>query len=194
MELYLIRHTTPDVLPGTCYGRTDVPLIADFYQEFQSIPKKIDVVFDRLYSSPSSRCGNLAEFIKQNNSIELEYSNLLMELDFGLWEGKPWSEIPEKESVSWTKDFVNVRTPGGESYLELYERIEGFLEKILNSFSNEKIGIVTHAGVIRAVLCKLLKIPLERGFSFDLNYGSLSKILVEKNGQEFLSKLIFWNL
>ncbi|EMJ90634.1 alpha-ribazole phosphatase [Leptospira alstonii] len=193
MELYLIRHTTSDVPHGTCYGKTDVPLVPSFQSEFQTVLEKFEQLPDRFYSSPSSRCGNLAEFLKQENSIELEYSNLLMELDFGLWEGKPWSEIPEKESVSWTKDFVNVRTPGGESYSELYRRVEEFLEKILNSFPNEKIGIVTHAGVIRAALCKLLKIPLERGFSFDLNYGSLSKILVEKNGQEFFSKLIFWN-
>ena len=26
MQVYLIRHTRPDVPEGTCYGRTDVPL------------------------------------------------------------------------------------------------------------------------------------------------------------------------
>lgn len=118
----------------------------------------------------------------------------MTELDFGEWEGKLWSEIPEKESDFWTKDFVNVRTPGGENYSELYERVEKFLEEVLNSFSNEKIGIITHAGVIRAVLCKLLEIPLERGFFFDLKYGSLNKIFVEKKGKQFLSRLIFWNV
>lgn len=194
MELYLIRHTTPDVPQGTCYGRTDVSLAADFYHEFRSILEKLNVAFDRLYSSPSSRCRCLAEFLKQKKLEELEYSNLLMELDFGEWEGKLWSEIPEKESASWAKDFANVRTPGGENYSELYERVEKFLEKVFSSFSNGKIGIITHAGVIRAVLCKLLEIPLERGVFFDLKYGSLSKIFVEKKGKQFLSQLIFWNL
>ncbi|ASV11942.1 alpha-ribazole phosphatase [Leptospira santarosai] len=194
MELYLIRHTTPNVPRGTCYGRTDVSLAEDFYYEFCSVLEKLDVTFDRLYSSPSSRCRNLVEFLKQKNNTKLEYSNLLMELDFGEWEGELWSEIPEEESNFWTKNFVNARTPGGENYSELYERVERFLEKILSSFSNEKIGIVTHAGVIRAVLCKLLEIPLERGFFFDLKYGSLSKILVEKKGERFFSQLIFWNL
>lgn len=194
MELYLIRHTTPDVPQGTCYGRTNVSLAADFEYEFRSILGKLDVAFDRLYSSPSFRCKHLAEFLRQKKSTELEYSNLLTELDFGEWEGKLWSEIPEKESDFWTKDFVNVRTPGGENYSELYERVEKFLEEVLNSFSNEKIGIITHAGVIRAVLCKLLEIPLERGFFFDLKYGSLNKIFVEKKGKQFLSRLIFWNV
>ncbi|EKR99813.1 histidine phosphatase superfamily (branch 1) domain protein [Leptospira mayottensis 200901122] len=83
MELYLIRHTTPDTPQGTCYGCTNVSLAANFYYEFCSILGKLDVTFDRLYSSPSSRCKHLAEFLKQKKLTELKYSNLLMELDFG---------------------------------------------------------------------------------------------------------------
>ncbi|EMY16070.1 histidine phosphatase superfamily (branch 1) domain protein [Leptospira weilii str. Ecochallenge] len=117
-----------------------------------------------------------------------------MESDFGEWEGKLWSEIPEKESASWAKDFANVRTPGGENYSELYERVEKFLEKVFSSFSNGKIGIITHAGVIRAVLCKLLEIPLERGGFFDFEIRLSKQDFRRKKGKQFLSRLIFWNL
>ncbi|EMO69470.1 alpha-ribazole phosphatase [Leptospira kirschneri str. 200803703] len=194
MELYLIRHTTPEIPQGICYGQTDVPLISDFHLEFRSVLQKINVVFDQIYSSPSIRCRKLAEFLNDHYTIKLEYSNLLMELNFGSWEGKFWSEIPKNEYSYWAKDFVNFRVPDGESYQVLYERVSKFLDKILHSFSDEKIGIVTHAGVIRTVLCKLLNIPLERGFYFDLNYGSINKILIERDGMNFFSKLIFWNV
>ncbi|ASV07018.1 alpha-ribazole phosphatase [Leptospira interrogans] len=194
MELYLIRHTTPEIPKGICYGQTDIPLISDFNSEFQFLLQKINVVFDLIYSSPSSRCRKLSEFLNNQYLSKLEYSNLLMELNFGSWEGKPWSEIPKKEYSYWAKDFVNFKVPNGESYQGLYERVSKFLDKILHSFSDEKIGIVTHAGVIRTALCKLLNIPLERGFYFDLNYGSINKILIEKDGKDFFSKLIFWNL
>ncbi|PJZ56219.1 alpha-ribazole phosphatase [Leptospira barantonii] len=194
MELYLIRHTTPDVPKGTCYGRTDVPLIPGFQSEFDSVFEKIRTVPERIYSSPSSRCKLLAEFLieKEPKGI-LEYSTCLMELNFGIWEGKLWSDISEEESDSWTKNFVNEKTPNGESYLEMFQRVSEFLDGILKSDPSGKIGIVTHAGVIRIILCKLLEIPLERSFSFELNYGSLSKIVIQKNGTEFFSKLIFWN-
>ena len=33
MEVILIRHTSVDVLPGVCYGQTDVPLKPTFEQE-----------------------------------------------------------------------------------------------------------------------------------------------------------------
>lgn len=194
MELYLIRHTTPDIPKGTCYGRMDVPLISGFQSELESVFEKIETVPNLVYSSPSSRCKILAEYLSaENPECILEYSNSLMELNFGIWEGKLWSAIPEEESRSWTNNFVNERTPGGESYLEMFDRVSGFLDEILKSVSNDKIGIVAHAGTIRTILCKLLEIPLERGFSFDLNYGSLSKIAIEKNGTEFFSRLIFWN-
>ncbi|TGL73673.1 alpha-ribazole phosphatase [Leptospira yasudae] len=193
MELYLIRHTTPDVPAGTCYGRTDVPLQSDFLSEFSNVLEKLPALPQTLYSSPSSRCKKLAEFLTENRPIRLEYSNSLMELDFGIWEGKLWSAIPRSESEVWTKDFVKARPPGGESYLALNERVADYLDEILNTSENSPIGMVTHAGVIRAVLCRLLNIPLEQSFSFELNYGSVSKIDITKNGTEFFSKLIFWN-
>ena len=33
MEVILIRHTSPDVPAGTCYGQADVPLKASFEKE-----------------------------------------------------------------------------------------------------------------------------------------------------------------
>ena len=33
MEVILIRHTTPDVPTGTCYGQSDVPLKETFEEE-----------------------------------------------------------------------------------------------------------------------------------------------------------------
>ncbi|XDD50137.1 alpha-ribazole phosphatase [Leptospira sp. WS92.C1] len=193
MELYLIRHTTPDVPKGMCYGKADIPLIAEFQSEFLGVLSKFKDFPSKIYSSPSLRCKKLSEFITQNNFINLEYSELLMELNFGYWEGKLWSEIPKKESEPWTQDFLNVRTPGGESYSDLAERISKFIKESVYPSSSSSLGIVTHAGVIRTFLCKLIGIPLERGFSFELDYGSVSKILIVKNETEFFSKLVYWN-
>ncbi|TGK11246.1 alpha-ribazole phosphatase [Leptospira stimsonii] len=194
MELFLIRHSTPEVPKGTCYGRTDLPLITDFKIEFEKISAKLNSTLDRIYSSPSRRCKELAEFLSKNSKGTVEYSELLMELDFGSWEGKLWSEIPHAESEYWMKDFVNQKTPNGESYLDLSQRISFFMEEILRTYStNSKVGIVTHAGPIRAFLCSLASIPLASGFQFDLEYGSVSKVIVDKNETEFFSKVIYWN-
>jgi len=193
LELYLIRHTAPQAHKGLCYGRTDLPLIPGFQTEFDQVCAKLDLPFDKLYSSPSQRCKKLAEFLTKDSKAEPEYSDLLMELNFGSWEGKLWSEIPETASAYWMKDFVNEKTPNGESYLDLSERISTFLQIPLESHAHSRIGIVAHAGPIRTILCKLLAIPLERGFYFDVDYGSISKILIEKNEHDSFSKVAYWN-
>lgn len=36
MEVILIRHTSVDVPPGTCYGQSDVPLRDTFEQEAEA--------------------------------------------------------------------------------------------------------------------------------------------------------------
>lgn len=36
MKVYLVRHTSVDVAPGTCYGQTDVPLRASFQEEAEA--------------------------------------------------------------------------------------------------------------------------------------------------------------
>ena len=41
MKVYLVRHTSVDVAPGTCYGQTDVPLRASFQEEAEACKKAL---------------------------------------------------------------------------------------------------------------------------------------------------------
>ena len=58
MEIYLIRHTTPNIAKGICYGQTDLDITDTFEQEVVRIkphlPKNIQTVF----SSPRNDAGN----------------------------------------------------------------------------------------------------------------------------------------
>ena len=66
MNIYLIRHTLPDVLPGICYGNTDLGLADSFVTELQSIQAKLAHLTNPvLVSSPLRRCYILAESLAQ---------------------------------------------------------------------------------------------------------------------------------
>ena len=65
MEIYLIRHTTPNVINGLIYGRTDVTLADTFEQEKELIIKQLPQKLDAVFSSPSSRCTRLANAISK---------------------------------------------------------------------------------------------------------------------------------
>src|SRR5581483_10134224 len=109
MEIYLIRHTTPHIEKGICYGQSDIPLADSFQQELdkllQFLPEKVDVV----YSSPLLRCRQLAQHIYSEKEIILD--DKLMEMNFGDWELKKWNNIDQQKLNEWMVDFVNVKVP-----------------------------------------------------------------------------------
>ena len=60
-KIVWVRHTAPDVIPGTCYGQTDVPLKASFEEEASKCAAQLKKYsFQKAYTSPLSRCTRLA--------------------------------------------------------------------------------------------------------------------------------------
>ncbi|MCE9499782.1 MAG: alpha-ribazole phosphatase [Leptospira sp.] len=174
MEIFLIRHTKVDIAEGTCYGFSDIGLAGSFEEELKFLkskfPERKEIKF---YSSPLRRCAILAGEL--SNQREIIYDRRLMELNFGNWELQKWDEISKKEIHPWTRDFVNEKPPGGESYAELFKRSTEAFDEILRK-NEEKIAIVAHGGIIRSLFSHILSIPLEKSFHLQIDYGSVSKI------------------
>jgi alpha-ribazole phosphatase len=168
MEIFLIRHTTPAVDKGFIYGRTDVPLADSFDAEKELISAKLPENIDRVFSSPSSRCTLLANKIKDSFNTD----ERLMELDFGLWEGKTWETIDRSESERWMADFINNRPPEGETLQEMKSRVMDFWNE-LPLLPYQRIAIITHAGVIRLLLTAVNSAPLQTLFDTPVNYGDV---------------------
>ena len=176
MEIYLVRHTTPLIDKGICYGQTDLKLSSTFEEESNMILEKIKLDKDvKIFSSPSQRCVNLAQKFKKNITIDKR----LMELNFGDWEMKKWDDIPEKEMTQWMKDFVNVNVPNGESYTDLSERVLKAFKEILDKNQKQNI-IVSHGGPIRSLLAYLTETTLKDSFDIKVVYGQISKITINK--------------
>ena len=173
MEIYLVRHTETVCGKGICYGQADVNLKEPFCFEFQEIKRQLPekAVF---YSSPLQRCALLAGYLSgEGYSSDIR----LMEMNFGSWELKSWDEIPSDEIDPWMKDFVNVKATGGESFVELHERVLSFINEKFTDISAPAV-IVTHAGVIRSFLCKQMNIPLKDAFSNKVEFGQVIKIML----------------
>ncbi|NQX85827.1 MAG: alpha-ribazole phosphatase [Flavobacteriaceae bacterium] len=169
MEIYLIRHTTPDIDKGICYGQSDINLVSNYKDEILAVKDKVNTVtFDAVYTSPLSRCVKLAE------SIHTTYfkDSRLKELNFGDWELRSWDDIPRDESKLWMEDFVNVSTSNGESYLALQHRVIEFYKELISK-PYKSVAIVTHAGVIRALLSYVRQIHLKDSFGITVNYGDV---------------------
>jgi len=184
MEVYLVRHTTPFIEKGICYGQTDIKLDTTvFEQEVKIIQSKLPNNIERFYTSPLHRCKTLAEKFN-GNFIEDER---LKELNFGDWENKKWNEIDPSSLNEWMQDFVNVRTPHGENYTALHLRTISFIDEILK-LDLQKIAIITHSGNIRSFLSFILSLPLENSFRIHLAYGAVVSVIL--NEKEIYNQLV----
>lgn len=183
MEVYLIRHTETIVDNNVCYGQSDVPLKGPFLKKFDEILNQVKVEQPTIYSSPLSRCSILANYFHLHNKSQqaIKYDDRLKELNFGQWELKKWDEIVPSPLNEWMNDFVNHTVPGGESFTQLYLRVNDFIETTLLKEQRKRPAIIiTHAGVIRCFLCRKQNIPLKDAFSLQVNYGSVFKISLDK--------------
>jgi alpha-ribazole phosphatase len=188
MEIYLIRHTTPTIEKGICYGQSDIPLAETFDVERKTLLAGLPEQVDAVYSSPLSRCYQLAELIHRTQRLTTD--KRLLEMNFGDWEMKKWEAINQDELNSWMKDFVEVRVPGGESFVDLQMRVRDFMEELISK-KLEKVAIVTHAGVIRCFVASVLEMSLKNAFKMDLGYASITKIHLHED--RHLHKLEYLN-
>lgn len=179
MDIYLIRHTTPDIEKGICYGQSDLDITESFAEEVELIRPHVPADFPVVYSSPLQRCRKLAEALFPEHLISLHDD--LMELNCGSWELQRWNDILREEIQPWMDDFVQVIVPNGESYLQLHERVIRRFEWIAQQ--NQPAVIVAHGGILRSILSHITETPLRESFDvFTCHYGCVVKITRQENG------------
>ncbi|MGZ9676433.1 alpha-ribazole phosphatase [Flavobacterium sp. GNP001] len=176
MEIYLVRHTETVCEKGVCYGQADVEIQTPFETVFKAIVKQLPTDFE-LFSSPLQRCRILATFIQKYAAIpQIKHDDRLLEMNFGDWELQPWNAIDEAVLEPWMADFVSVRVPNGESFLDLHDRVLSFIETELTHPSQKAIVIVAHAGVIRSILCAYSNLPLKDAFQNKVDFGQVIRL------------------
>lgn len=151
MRLYLIRHSQPSIAPGICYGSTDLPVAQEMLAHtltslLTTLPPTI-----RLVSSPLRRCADLAVSLRDARvGTVLTLDARLAEMHFGSWELRDWDDIPREEIDAWNADTVSYHPGGGESVLQMAQRIHSFYTDCL-AFEND-CAVICHAGSIRLML------------------------------------------
>ena len=158
VDVWLARHPPVDAL-GLCYGRADVPLAASAESAAAELHATLaGTRVSVLWSSPSSRCANVAKVLAQTRGVELRIDARLFEIDFGDWEGRPWSDIERDDGVTysrWMNEWKHTSPPNGETIAVLTARVEAWLTDLRASAAPADYiaspVIVAHAGVIRAL-------------------------------------------
>ena len=174
MRLVFIRHTSVAVERGVCYGQSDVPLAETFETEAEAVKKRLEAFrFDRVYSSPLSRCTKLAAYCGCNKPIT---DSRLLEMNFGEWEMKRFDEITDPRLRLWYDDYLNVQATGGESAMEQRARLEDFITDLSATCdSDETIAIFCHGGIIIHAMAILGRLDYTEAFRHQPGYGAISE-------------------
>lgn len=170
MILHLIRHSEPEVAPGLCYGRLDLPAknVAAAAERLRAeLPPGLPV-----WSSPLRRCRELAGLLHAAPTVD----DRLAEMDFGAWEGRPWDAIPRAELDAWAADVAGYAPPGGESAQAVQQRILSFVAAL----TADEAVVVTHAGVIRTLLAAQRDLPAARWCELQFPYASRTVLEIRR--------------
>jgi alpha-ribazole phosphatase/probable phosphoglycerate mutase len=188
----LLRHG--DVKGGRKYrGQLDDPLSELGWEQLRATTSKKQN-WQHIISSPLKRCAEFADELAQTHTLPLHNEAEFKEISFGLWEGKTADELlnsePDEIKQYWA-DPVNTTPPQGENLLAFEKRVINGWENILNEFQGNHILLVSHAGVMRIILCHILNMPLTELFKLDVGLAKASRIQIEHIDGEYWPRLIF---
>jgi alpha-ribazole phosphatase len=176
-DLWCWRHPKARGAAGRCIGRTDLPVD----------PRKAKRLAHRIrrqarqhalpavvWTSPLHRARAVGAWLRRWG-WRWHMDARLAELDFGRWDGLPWTQVPWAEVEAWQADLLHHAPGGGESLQALAERVRSFTA----SLPGGPVQLVSHGGWINA----LLHVPpglqrlLAQGWPTPPRHGSLTRAL-----------------
>lgn len=188
----LLRHG--DVEGGRKYrGQLDDPLSELGWKQLRATTANKQN-WQYIITSPLKRCAEFSEELAQAHALPLQSKHEFKEVSFGLWEGKTAEELLNTEPGNIKKywnDPINTTPPQGENLLDFEKRVLDGWRNVLTDFQGKHILIVSHAGVMRMMLCHILGMPLTELFKLDIGLAKVSRIQIEHADGESWPRLIF---
>lgn len=130
------------------------------------------------------RCRETARIIAAPHSLVPCPCRELREIHMGAWEGKTFQEVNALHPRAFKargQYLADHRPPEGESFRDLQNRVWPLFEAVVRRLRHRTL-VVTHAGVIRVLLCRLLSMPLDHLFSIGQSHGALNIIDIRPDG------------
>lgn len=188
-SLHLLRHGEVDTGGARlAYGHLDLPLTLKGEAEGEALRRHVLERLPRpdgVISSDLTRCRALAERIAADLELPLTTSPALREQRMGAWEGRSWEALTAEDEPgvqAYWADYVHAAPPGGESFAALAARAQGFFDEHQATLAGGRWVVVTHIGVIRAILCRQLRLPLTEALRFAPARGSHTQLLLAQAG------------
>jgi len=166
-HLYLIRHGQTDWnIEGRWQGHADVPLNDRGRAQAENIARSLaNVGLVAIYSSDLVRAHETAKALARTTGLPIHLDARLREIHQGEWQGLLVSEIQQRYGEAFHARHANpltVAPPGGETVLQVKERVIAALEDIITRHPAERVAVVSHGFALAVVQVHYKNLPIDQ--------------------------------
>lgn len=193
-KIFLVRHGQIDLGSEKRYiGITDLPLNNVGIRQAARLKKYFAAIeIEKVFTSPLKRCLQTSEILLEGKNAVMKVIDELKEINMGDWESQTINDIKDHFGPMYEQRGANIDTfipPGGESFKQLQNRVMPVFDYIAANTAGNTI-IISHAGVNRVILSKLLNFPLQNIFKIKQPYGCINLLSWDMIGCSWQYKLI----
>jgi broad specificity phosphatase PhoE/ribonuclease HI len=184
---HLLRHGQTEHTPERRYsGRNDLPLSRTGRAEAAAAAERAKALgVDVVVASPLRRTRETAEIVAGALGLPVVLDEDLVELDFGDLEGLTFDEARAKHPLAARRflDDVTVAAPGGESIVDVSNRVARARRRILSQHAGRTVLVVSHVTPIKLLLAAGLGAGDEVVHRIFLDAAALSSIAWSSDGR-----------
>ncbi|MGC5629331.1 histidine phosphatase family protein [Georgenia sp. Z1344] len=175
----LVRHgttpTTGRVMPGRAPG---LNLSDRGRDQAERVGERVAAASpSAIYSSPLERARQTAEPLARRTGLAVVEEPGLLESDVGDWTGEPLADLARLPAWRTVQERpAEFRFPGGESLLEMQERMAATLESVRAEHAGSTVACFSHADPIKAALSYAFDLSLDRFQRLTVSPCSVSAI------------------
>jgi alpha-ribazole phosphatase len=174
-----VRHAPVRNDGGNIYGQKDIECDTSDREVFEAVAKILPrgAVW---VSSNLKRTHQTAEAIWAAGfpkPASMPWEAAFAEQHLGDWQGMNRATFLASRPAgsSWFAD-INVPAPGGESFMDLYNRVRGAIERITLEQAGQDVIAVGHGGTIKAAVGLALGGQPDQGLAFDIDNCSVTRL------------------
>ena len=192
-RVYLFRHGEVTLAETRRFiGHLDVPLSTRGEAQCTAQAARLrDVPLAAVYSSDLTRARQSGQLLGASRGLTPVPVPALREMAMGRWEGLTAEQISAHEPeafATWMASVGEFPFPEGESVPDLVARAWPAFEGLVDAHAGSAIAIVAHGGTNRALLCRIMGLPLAHLLVFGQGYGAMT-VLERVHGRWALRRL-----
>lgn len=160
-RLLLLRHGQTAMSAARQYSGRSNPALSELGEK-QAVAAARRLAerggIDAIVASPLTRTRQTAEAASKLLGLEVRIIDNLIETDFGLWDGKTFTEARDQDPdlhSAWLVDPA-VAPPGGESLQTVHRRVKKVRQQLQADYGDANVLVVSHVTPIKSMLRQAL--------------------------------------